>query len=156
MKSQLIIYTSYVSKENLEMIVKELNMLPIFILRNIRNSELIGKYSGSALHFRTISPTSPLYQAYRDGLISFSEYSKRYLIELSDIKLYEVIRRLESLCNISEASGIVLMGYGENPNISHRKILSDLINSSELLEKQITELHYDTTNRDKNTGGCYK
>lgn len=155
MKSELIVYTSYVSEENLEIIVKELNLLPVFILRSIRNSELIGKYSGSAIHFRNLAPTSPLYQAYRDGLIDFTEYTKRYLIELSDIKMYEVIGKLESLCNVSEAEGIVLLGYGEDLSTSHRKILSDFINSSGLLEKQITELTYETTNRDKNTGGSY-
>lgn len=153
MKSQLIIYTSYVSEENLEIIVKELNLLPIFILRSIRNSELIGKYSGTAIHLRNLAPTSPLYQAYRDGLIDFTEYSKRFIIELSDIKLYEVIEKLESLCDISEASGAVLMGYGDDPNTSHRKIISDLINSSDLLEKQITELQYETIIGSKNTGG---
>lgn len=153
MKSQLNIYTSYVSEENLEIIVKELNLLPIFILRSIRNSELIGKYSGTAIHLRNLAPTSPLYQAYRDGLIDFTEYSKRFIIELSDIKLHEVIEKLESLCNISEACGVVLMGYGEDLNTSHRKIISDLINSSDLLEKQITELQYETIIRSKNTRG---
>lgn len=152
MKSDLTIYTSYVSKENLELSVEEFNMLPIFILRSIKNSELIGKYSGTAVHFRNLSPTSPLYQAYRDGLVDFREYSKRFLIELSEIKLYEVIGRLESLCNISEACGVILFAYGENPETSHRKILSDFINSSEILEKPITELDY-ATDRSKNTGG---
>lgn len=155
MKSDLEIYTSYVSEENLETVIKKLNMLPIFILRSIRNSELIGKYSGTSVHFRNLSPSSPLYQSYRDGLIDFTEYSKRFLIELSkNVKLYETIERLESLCNISDASGVVLFAYGQDLNTSHRKILSDLINSSELLEKQITELKYETTNRNKNTGRC--
>lgn len=155
MKSELEIYTSYVSEENLETVIKKLSMLPIFILRSIKNSELIGKYSGTLIHFRNLSPSSPLFQAYRDGLIDFTEYTKRYLIELSEnIKLYEVIGRLESLCNISGASGVVLFAYGQDPEVSHRKILSNLINSSELLEKQITELKYETTNRNKDTGGC--
>lgn len=152
MKSNLIIYTSFVSKENLEIAIKEYNLLPIFILRSIKNSELIGKYSGSPIHFRNLSPSSPLYQAYRDGLIDFTEYSKHFIIELSNIKMYEIIGRLESLCDISSASGVVLMGYGEDPNISHRKVLSDFINSSDLLENKIIELTYETINRNKDTG----
>ncbi len=147
MKSNLLVQTSYVSKENLEEAVEVLNMLPIFILRSIKNSELIGNYSGSVIHFRNLSPSSPLFQAYRDGLIDFLEYKKRFIIELSELKLYEVIGRLESLCSISAASGVILFAYGEDPETSHRKILSDFINSSEVLEKPITELKYETTNR---------
>lgn len=154
MKSELTVYTSFVSEENLEAAVKKFNMLPIFILRSIRNSELIGKYSGSAIHFRNLSPSSPLYQAYRDGLISLEEYKKRFLIELSELKLYEVVGKLESLCNISEANGVILFAYGENLETSHRKILSDFLNSSDLLEKPVKEMSYETTNGDKDTGRC--
>lgn len=156
MKSELFIYTSFVTKENLEATIKDYNMLPIFVLRSIKNSELIGKYNGSAVHLRELSPSSPLYQAYRDGLIGWEEYKKRFLIELSKIKLYNIIDRLESLCNISDASGVVLFAYGQDPTTSHRSILSDLINSSGLLENQITEMIYEGTNRDKNTGGSNK
>lgn len=158
MKSDLNIYTSFVTKENLVTVIENFNMLPIFILRSIRNSELIGEYSGSAIHFRNLSPTSPLYQAWRDGLIDFNEYKKRFLIELSEIKLYEVIKKFENLCDISEASGVVLFAYGEDPELSHRKILSDFINSSGVLEKPIIEFNYDekTTIGNKNSGGCNK
>ena len=156
MKSELTVYTSYVSEENLMTVIKKMNMLPIFILRSIKNSELISTYSGTSIHFRNLSPSSPLFQAYRDGFIDFTEYTKRFLIELSEnVKLYEVINRLESLCRISEACGVVLFAYGQDPKTSHRSILSDFINSSELLEKQITELSYDeSTDRDKDTGRC--
>lgn len=140
MKSNLSILTSYVTVDNLDYAVKKLNLLPIFILRSIKNSELIGKYSNSAVHFRNLSPSSILFQAYRDGLVGWTEYKKRFLIELSEIKLYEVITKLESLCNISSASGVVLFAYDENPEISHRSILSEFINNSEILEKQITEM----------------
>ncbi len=156
MKSGLFIYTSFVTEENLKATIKNYNMLPIFVLRSIKNSELIGKYNGSAVHIRELSPSSPLYQAYRDGLIGWEEYKKRFLIELSKIKLYNIIDRLESLCNISDASGVVLFAYGQDPTTSHRSILSDLINSSGLLENQITEMIYEGTNRDKNTGGSNK
>ena len=153
MKSNLIVYTSYITPENLEYVVKDLNMLPIFILRSIRNSELIGKYTGSAIHFMNLSPSSLVFQAYRDGLIGLEEYKKRYLIEISNLKMYEIVGKFESLCNISEANGIVLFAYGEDPNLSHRSVLSELINNSEVLEKQITELNYETINRREDTGG---
>ena len=153
MKSNLTIYTSYVTPENLEYRVKELNMLPIFVLRSIRNSELIGKYSNSAVHLRNLSPSSPLFQAYRDGLLGWTEYKKRFIIELSGIRLYEVISRLESLCNISNASGVILFAYGDDPETSHRSIVAEFINSSEVLDKQITEMSHETINRRENTGG---
>lgn len=153
MKSNLTVYTSYVTLENLEYAVKELNMLPIFILRSIRNSELIGRYSNSAIHLRDLSPSSPLFQAYRDGLVGWTEYKKRFIIELSGVRLYEIISKFESLCNISNASGIVMFAYGEDQETSHRSIVSEFINSSEVLEKQITEMSHETVNRREDTGG---
>lgn len=154
MKSTLKIYTSYVTGENLKCAIKDLNYLPVFILRSIKNSGLIGKYNGSQIHFRQLSPSSPLFQAYNGGLIDWTEYSKRFLIELSRVRLYETIGKLEKLCNISGASGVILFAYGVDPETSHRKIVSDLINSTELLENQITEINYETINRGENTGGC--
>ena len=74
---QLQVKTSFVSPVTLK-IFTENGYLPIFIIRNISNSELIGKYNGTAVHFRNLAPSTELFRAKRDGLIDFTEFSKRY------------------------------------------------------------------------------
>lgn len=139
MKSKLRIYTSYVSPLTLETITKN-NILPIFIIRSIHNSQLIGKYSDSALHFKILSPSDMLYRNRRDGIISDLEFKKGYIIEMSKVNLQEVVRRLDYLASLSGASGVALMGYGSSYDSCHRKILSELLNGSGLLENDIKEL----------------
>lgn len=139
MKSDLKIFTSFVSPLTIEAIVKA-NFLPIFVLRNIANSTLIGQYSGTAIHFKELSPSAELFRSYRDSLINFDEYSKRFIIELSEINFQSVIRRLEQLASISNARAIVLMSYGSNYSDSHRKVLADIFNNSDLLTYEVKEL----------------
>ena len=78
MKSNLNIITSFVSPENLNTITKELNYLPVFVIRNIANSVLIGKYSGTSIHFRDFAPSTQLYQLWRDKKIDQTQYEKLY------------------------------------------------------------------------------
>lgn len=139
MKSKLKIYTSFVSPRTLDMYVKA-NLLPIFILRHIGNSELIGKYSRTAIHFVELSPSSRLYQERRDGLISGEEFRKGYTIEISDVNLEEEIRKLEILASLCNASGVVLLGYGTDYHKCHRSTLAGLLNESGLLEEAVKEI----------------
>ena len=139
MKSKLRIYTSYVSPLTLEVITKN-NILPIFIIRSIHNSQLIGKYSDTALHLKSLAPSDMLYRSKRDGIISDLEFKKGYIIEMSRINFQEVVRRLDYLASLSGASGVVLMGYGSSYESCHRKILAELLNGSGLLENDIKEL----------------
>ena len=139
MKSKLKIYTSYVSPMTLDEIVKR-NILPIFIIRSIHNSQLIGKYSDTSIHFKELSPSSELYRARRDGYIGQLEYKKRYVIEMSEINFQDIIKRLDYLASLCGASGVALMGYGSEYNNCHRKLLSELLNESGLLENEIKEL----------------
>lgn len=136
---QLQIKTSYVSPVTLETLTKN-GYLPIFIIRNISNSDLIGKYSGTAVHFRCLAPSTELFRAKRDGLIDLEEFAKRYIIEMSEINLTEVIGKLNYLCSLSGAKGVVLMGYGSDDTVCHRSILRSLLNESGLLNNYITEL----------------
>ena len=57
MSYQLQIKTSYVSPLTLK-VLPENGYLPIFIIRSIYNSDLIGKYSGTAVHMKELSPSS--------------------------------------------------------------------------------------------------
>ena len=139
MKSKLKIYTSYVSPLTLEAVIKN-NILPIFIIRSIYNSQLIGRYSDTALHFKNLSPSDNLFRNKRDGIISDLEFKKGYIIEMSRVNFHEIIKRLDYLASLSGAAGVVLMGYGSSYESCHRKILAELLNGSGLLENNIKEL----------------
>ena len=86
----LKLLTSFVSPSTLDFFIQS-DYLPIFILRNIKNSELLRKYSETAVQIKELSPSNELYQSMRDGLLSLEEYQKRYVIEMSEINLYEII-----------------------------------------------------------------
>ena len=139
MKSKLKIYTSYVSPMTLDAIVKH-NILPIFIIRSIHNSQLIGQYSDTSIHFKDLAPQTELFRARRDGLISDLEFDKRYIIEMSRINFQDTIKRLDYLASLCGASGVALLGYGNDYSKCHRRLLSELLNSSGLLENNIKEL----------------
>lgn len=139
MKSQLEIKTSFVSPVTLQIFIEN-SYLPVFIIRNIGNSSLIGKYSGTAVHMKNLAPSAELFRSKRDGHISLQEFEKRYIIEMADTNLAEVVRKLEYLAEISGARGIVLLGYGTQDKVCHRSILANLLNESGLLEKRVTEL----------------
>ena len=134
----LKIITSFVTPYTLNYFIKN-ELLPIFILRNIRNSDLIGKYSDSAIHFKDLSPSNELFQSRRDRKIEIEEYKKKYLDEIKHINLNQVLRRFINLQEISGAKGIVLMSYGGNPMECHRSFLSEYLNKSNLLKNKITE-----------------
>ena len=136
------ISTSYVSPYTLNYFIKN-NILPIFILRSIHNSELIGKYSDSAVHFKDLSPSNELFQARRDRKIEIEEYKQKYLDEIGHIDLHQTLRRFINLREISGATGIVLMSYGGNPIGCHRTFLAEYLNNSGLLKNKITEYPWE-------------
>lgn len=135
----LQVKTSYVSPINLQ-VFPENGYLPIFIVRNISNSPLIGQYSGTAVHFRCLAPSSDLLRLKRNGIIGREDFEKRYIIEMSGVNFPDVIGRLNYLMKISDARGIILMGYGADDKECHRSILRDLLNDSGLIGERVTEL----------------
>ena len=137
-KSNLKLYTSYVTPENL-VYFSEREILPIFIIRNISNSNIIGKYSGTPIQFKELSPTTDLFQKLKFGEINFETYQKGYVIELAEINFSTIIKKLERLAEECSAVGIVLMGYEEDPSLCHRSLLADILNKSGLLVNPITE-----------------
>jgi hypothetical protein len=140
MKSELKLNTSFVSPATLEKF-KSNNILPIFIIRNIEGSELIGQYSGTPVHFRELSPSNELFRQKRDKVVGLDEFKKLYAIEITGrVDLKKIINKLESLAELSGARSIVLLGYGSDYNSCHRSVLAKLLNESGLLEKPVKEL----------------
>lgn len=140
MKSELKINTSFVSPATLERF-RSNNILPIFIVRNIENSELIGQYSGSPVHLKELSPSNELFRKKRDKVLSIDEFKKLYAIEITErVDLKKIIDKLESLVELSGARSIVLLGYGSDYDSCHRSVLAKILNGSGLLEKPVKEL----------------
>lgn len=139
--SELVIHTSFVSPMTMKLLIGR-QILPIFILRNIRNSEVIGKYSDSVIHFKELSPSNELFQAKRDKRISLEEFKKRYREEIAGLNFPKIIKRWEELSDISNSLGIALLGYGGDSEICHRSVLSDILNSSGLLNNKIEEIKW--------------
>lgn len=140
MKSELKINTSFVSPATLERF-RSNNILPIFIVRNIENSELIGQYSGSPVHLKELSPSNELFRKKRDKALSIDEFKKLYAIEITErVDLKRIIDKLESLVELSGARSVVLLGYGSDYDSCHRSVLAKILNGSSLLEKPVKEL----------------
>lgn len=140
MKSELKINTSFVSPATLERF-RSNNILPIFIVRNIENSELIGQYSGSSVHLKELSPSNELFRKKRDKALSIDEFKKLYAIEITErVDLKRIIDKLESLVELSGARSVVLLGYGSDYDSCHRSVLAKILNGSGLLEKPVKEL----------------
>lgn len=140
MKSELKINTSFVSPATLERF-RSNNILPIFIVRNIENSELIGQYSGSPVHLKELSPSNELFRKKRDKALSIDEFKKLYAIDITErVDLKRVIDKLESLVELSGARSVVLLGYGSDYDSCHRSVLAKILNGSGLLEKPVKEL----------------
>lgn len=129
MKSELRIYTSFVSPLTLPQFTAS-DYLPIFIIRNIGNSVLIGKYSGTKIHCRELAPSTELFRLRRDKFITNEEYQKRYAKEIFEVDLEKIIKDWELLVECSGARGIILLGYGSDDSLCHRSTLRDILNSS--------------------------
>lgn len=134
----LVIKTSFVSPFTIQKFKKE-DWLPFFCLRSIYNSTLIGSYTNTSIHLKELSPTSKLYQEFRDGQINFDIYSQKFIEEIKGVDLKELIERIEYMCNLCDAKGAVLLSYGTDPTISHRSVLKDLINDLKILKNPVEE-----------------
>lgn len=135
----LRIYTSFVSPTTLELFVEK-DMLPLFALRSIANSTLIGKYSETPIHLKELSPSTEIFRARRDGLITQEEYQRRYALEISKLDIRKILRKLELLQELSGANGVVILGYGSSYDVCHRKVLADIFNNSGLLKERVEEI----------------
>lgn len=135
---KLKLKTSFVSPLSMEKFTGS-NWLPFFCLRSIYKSPLIGKYTDTSIHLKSLSPSSILYQKFRDNLISKDEYFQEFREELEGIDFKEILGKIEYAVNICEAEGAVLLSYGSDINLSHRSVLSDIINDLGILEFPVEE-----------------
>ena len=120
------IFTSFVSPRRFQMFCDN-NILPLIIIRSIRNSTLLGDYEGSAIHLPELAPSTELFRARRDKIIDIEEYRKRYATEMSSINLDSILSKIEYLCSLCNTEKAVLLGYGEDDSICHRSVLRDLL-----------------------------
>ena len=127
------VFTSFVTPGRIKECCDN-NILPIIILRSIRNSSVLANFSDTPIHFKELAPSNGLYRLIRDKKIDFEEYSREYRKELSAPTLLssslDKLKILMELCNTDSA---VFLAYGSDDKISHRSILRDIIYDSGLL-----------------------
>ena len=139
MKSKIEIFTSYIEESNIEKI-KSMNLLPIFVIRSMGRLGYIERWAGTPLHFRELAPSKELFREYKGGSINQETYFKRFVIELAGVDFQNIILRLENLIDSSGADGVCLCGLGENPEESHRSIVSDILWRTGYLEFEPKEV----------------
>lgn len=139
-RANFSVHTSFISPWTWKTLVIEGNYLPILVIRNIKNSNVIGHLSDTSVHFKELSPSNELFRLKRNSEIDITEFQKRYLIELANVNIPSVIDRFIQLHEVSGARGIVIFGYGSNDEVCHRSVLSSLLNSTGLFRDRITEL----------------
>lgn len=126
MATNLKYWTSFVSPAMMEALPKN-NILPIFVIRTISNSSLIGKYSGTSIHVKELAPSYDLFKSYKyDGLISREEFEKKYLIELSQTNVLKIMNRITGMAYSCKAIGVAFLGYGKYEE-DYRDILSTFL-----------------------------
>ena len=139
MKMRLKIHTSFVSPITLQTFLDR-DRLPIFIIRSIGSSDVIGKYEGTAINKPILSPSPTLYREKRDGKIEIAEFERRYAIEMSTVDLQAVLKDIEYLASLANTDQVVLLGYGADDSKCHRSVLARILDASGLLEHKVTEL----------------
>lgn len=141
-KSMLKIYTSYVTPDHWKKCIED-DLLPIIIIRNLNNSDLLNGFNDTAIHKKELSPSNLLFRSKRDGLITNEEFKIKFKEELKDVDFPDMISNLEFLARVSNAKGIVLFSYGKDKDICHRSVISEILNNSNLLENEITEFNWE-------------
>lgn len=143
MKSNLMVYTSFVSPVTLRTFIEK-ELLPIPIIRHISNSKVIGKYSDTPIHFRDLAPSGDLFRRVRDKVITRDEFNREYVMEICSLDLEDIIWRLEKLTEISGAKGVVLLGYGTKPELCHRSVLRQILWRSGILLNRPEEIIWES------------
>lgn len=139
--SGLQIYTSFVSVKNLRRCTVDLNLVPVFAMKKIFNSEIIGIYSETALHLHEFSPSNELFHSFADGEIDLDTYRRDFLSELElSFDLETCISKLETMVKVCGASGVVIMTFGRDPRQGYRPVIVDFLNNSGLLKKPVYEI----------------
>ena len=101
----------------------------MFIIRNMRDSKLIGQYSDTCLHLRNLSPSTELLHRFKNNIINREEYKDQYLLEIvsRNISFSDLIMKFSVLDKMVSSSGIVLLGYNQDPELCHRRFLAEFM-----------------------------
>lgn len=133
------LFTSFVSPATFREFIKQ-NYLPIFIIRNIKTSNIVGHFEDSILHFKEFSPSNELFRLKRDGVITKEEFDKRYINEIREQNLLGLLEKIEYLAGLANTDKVVLLGYGSKVENCHRSTLVRYIQSVGLWEDFIDEI----------------
>lgn len=133
------LFTSFVSPATFREFIKQ-NYLPIFIIRNIKTSNLVGHFENSILHFKELAPSNELFRLKRDGLITKEEFKESYSEEIRVQNLLGILGKIEYLAGLANTDKVVLLGYGSRAEECHRTILTDFLYQEKLWEGPINEI----------------
>lgn len=137
MKSRLKIYTAFASRSGIEKI-KDAGYLVIYAIRGKNLKDLgLTNYTNSIYHFKNLAPSDSLIGELNAGDISFEEFEKKYVIELSKISIQDVIRKLEHLGE--NYKGVVIVTNRKKLSCCYRKALSLVLNTSKYLTETVEE-----------------
>ncbi len=134
----LTVWTSFATSDVLNYF-KNKEILPIFIARTIKESQLIGQWQGSAVHFGQLAPSPVLLREWKYQGIGDTEFEKKYFSELGTLDLESIITKMVILKKACQAKGLVLIGYGADALKDHRSFLSRFLNESGVLKNSIHE-----------------
>lgn len=140
-KIDLIIKTGRITNRNMATYASH-GYIPIFICRYM--NPMVKIYEGSVLHFPELSPSPKLLWDIKEGRITWDEYKVRYADEMSKIDLASSMSRIYDLVKMNpevQAKGAILLCYCRDYLNCHRSLMASMINSSNLLKEEVTELY---------------
>lgn len=126
----MTIYTGRITVNNIN-ILSSRGFLPVFICRYM--NPMVSIYKGTKVHCLSLSPSSSLLFDSKEGRITFEEYKKRYLEEISHTNVSSTIYTYIELAESLGAEGIVLMCYCKDKDKCHRSILANYLYESKII-----------------------
>lgn len=134
----LKLWTSYVEKDLFRKYV-DLEILPIFISRNLLGNQLVAGWNNTSVHFPELSPTPELFKAWKYGSLSEEKFKELFRRELKETDIRGILEKISVMCSICNATGAILLGYGEDITKDYRRIVSEYIDSTGILQETIEE-----------------
>lgn len=120
---EIKLWTSYASSDVLKYF-EEREILPLFIARTIKDSQLIGGWQGTPIHLPQFAPSPMLLREWKYNSLPDQEFEEQFFDELMEQDIPEVLSRIKTMIRICQAKGAVLIGYGVDPEKDHRSFLA--------------------------------
>lgn len=137
MKSNLKIYITSL-KEDILGDIKNNNYLPIFAIRRISKSPVIGRYSNTPVHFPSLAPSDELMEKLEKNTIETERFEKECIIELSRVSIQDTVKKLEYLSDRNNSAGVVIVTEGD----TYKNGLLLVLKYSGFLIKEVEEYGY--------------